>query len=264
MGVTFAHRVAEDRGLGREKPVLCYLAARDIFQSESRFQAIEALDGKLPCADQYHLMESVSGLLKHASLWLLRNMLNETGLASMVERFAGQTQTIEAALDEVLPVLYLEQRQIYQQDMQALSVDKAVAHAYANHHVLGSVLDITLLTEACGFAVLDVARVYFALGARLRLPWLLAQINSLRVEDRWQALARNNLREEAYNLHRQVVNRALQSDGDGSDARVSAWTAANAAQLEFSERRLIELEALNKADFAGVMIALGELARLSL
>src|SRR6478672_12978739 len=42
----------------------------------------------------------------------------------------------------------------------------------------------------------DVAKVYFRLGDALREPWLQEQIDALKVDGRWHAVARGVLRDE--------------------------------------------------------------------
>ena len=264
MGVTFAHRAAEDLGVTADGPVRAYLAARDSDAARGRFEAVEALDGKLPVDTQYELLERISGLLKHAALWLLRQGLASGPLGEPIQRFGPAREQLEACLDEVLPPVYRQEHGAFARSMIRREVPTEVAQAFANHHVLGAALDIAALGEEAGFAVPDTARAYFDIGARLAMPWLLAQVNALRVEGRWQALARNNLRDETQALHRAIVSRALASPGKTAQARVERWAQDSRAQLEFAERRLSELEALENNDFASLSVALRELQRLSL
>lgn len=264
MGATFARRLAEDRGVGADRAARMYLAARDIFASESRFAAVEATDGELGTEVQYDLIERIVGLLKHASQWLLRNAPAQAGLDDMVARYRPTVKALETALHSVLPQEYTQQHTRTQQTMVERGASDELAAQFANHSIIGSALDVAILSEQCGFATADVACEYFRVGAMLSLPWLLASINQLDAENRWQALARNNLREDVYVQHRQVVARALQCEGDCATARVDAWQTQSAQQLEFTATRLAELNALGQPDFAALTIAMGELQRLSL
>ncbi len=264
MGATFAHRLAEDRGVSADRSARVYLAARDIFDSEQRFSAVEEADGSLETELQYDLLERITGLLKHASQWLLRNSIGDVGIADMVQRYQSTAHSLEDALDQVLPAEYTQQRTDAQSALREQGVSAELALQYANHGILGSALDIAVLSEQCEFSTGDVAREYFRIGALLNLPWLLSSINQLDVDTRWQALARNNLREDAYVQHRQVVARALQCNGDSAAERVDCWTQKAAQQLEFANTRLSELSALGQPDFAALTIAMGELQRLSL
>ncbi len=264
MGVTYVFRSSEDRGLLPSAPVRAYLAARGIFESEARYSAIESLDGQVPCSLQYELMERVSGLIKHVGLWLVRSGVLDSPLAELVERFRAPARAIEEALEDLLPEAYREHHSGFRQSVLGKGASEEVALAHANHHVIGSSLDIISLAEETGQDVLQVARSYFELGQRLSLPWLLSAINGLPVDGRWQALARNNMREEAYALHRQVVAGALNCEGAEPAERVKAWTRANAQRLQFAQHRLSELSSLAAIDFASLTIAMGELQRLSL
>ena len=264
MGATFARRLAEDRGVSADRAARMYLAARDIFDSERRFAAIEATDGTLATELQYELIERIVGLLKHASQWLLRNAPADAGLDALVERYQATAQALEEALDTVLPDQYAEQRRDLQEALKQRGAGQELALQFANHGILGSALDIALLSEQCGFDAKAVAREYFRVGALLSLPWLLASINRLDADNRWQALARSNLREDAYVQHRQVLARALRCEGESAAQRVDHWQQETAQQLEFAGARLAELSALGQPDFAALTIAMGELQRLSL
>ncbi len=264
MGVTFASRVAEDRGLHPSLAVKAYLGAREIFQSERRFAAIESLDGQLSCEAQYTLMGRTVALLKHTTSWLLRNGLCEMPLESLVESFAAGAVAVEGALDQILSDAYRSRHANYLQGLVEQGVDEDTALTLANQVVIGSALDVTLLAQSSEFDVLDVAPVYFSIGERLQLPWLLAEINGLKVEGRWPALARNNLREEAYAQLRQLVSRALQCEGESAAQRMQRWIDGHATQLQFVEHRLSELSSLPAIDYPGLTIAMGELQRLSM
>ncbi|MGJ8670037.1 MAG: NAD-glutamate dehydrogenase [Oceanococcus sp.] len=264
MGVTFAHRTGEDRGLSPDRAVWAYLAARQIFDSEQRFADIEAMDGQIATDLQYELMERVMGLIKHASQWLLRHAPSNTPLSELIAQYAEPVQELESRLQDVLPEVYQQQRDKYLATIVKRGAPPELAEAFANHHVIGSALDVSRLATDFDFAVVDVAQVYFSIGGQLHLPWLLSSINHLQVEGRWQALARNNLREDVYGQHRQVVARALRSEGENPQEREQNWKREAATALQFADKRLNELVTLGQPDFAALSIAMGELVRLSL
>ena len=55
----------------------------------------------------------------------------------------------------------------------------------------------------------DVLKVYFRLGSRLDLNWLRERIIELPRANRWQALARAALRDDLFNLYRELTRKVL-------------------------------------------------------
>lgn len=87
------------------------------------------------------------------------------------------------------------------------------------------------------------AEVYFLVGDRLQILWLLSSIIDLSVQGRWQALARANLREDTYRLHRQVAAKVLEQEGDNAAARFAAWEGKSSRKVAFGIHRLQTLQA---------------------
>ncbi|MGB1582052.1 MAG: hypothetical protein ACPHER_11180, partial [Nevskiales bacterium] len=141
---------------------------------------------------------------------------------------------------------------------------QALAEQVANTKVLGSALDIVRLSESSKQSVIDVASTHFAVGQLFSIPWMLHEILSLRVEGRWQALARVTLRDDCYLLHRALTARALAAKGRTPQARVESWRAQFREQVDFVLERLQELQSSEATDFMALTVAMRELRKLRL
>jgi len=141
-------------------------------------------------------------------------------------------------------------------------VPEALAQQLANTMVLGCAPDIIQLATGAGVSVREAAGVYFEVGERLHILWLLSTVLSLRVTSKWQALARANLREDTYRLHRNVAELALQHPGATPQERVETWVQSNPARITFGMRRLQELQTLNAHDFMTLAVGVRELRKL--
>ena len=103
----------------------------------------------------------------------------------------------------------------------------------------------------------SVAAVYDEVGDRLRFDWLGDRIVELPRADRWDALARNALREDAAAQYRRIVDASLTA---GSYA---AWAAPRAALVAHVLALLDEMRAHAIFDVSTVSVALRELRGLS-
>ena len=116
---------------------------------------------------------------------------------------------------------------------------------------------------ATGSAPEQAAGVYFALGERLRIVWLLSAIVALNVEGRYQALARANLREDTYRLHRRIVERVLAETEPGEPAaRVEIWLEAHGTAATDALARIEALRGHTPQDFMSLSVGVRALRQI--
>jgi glutamate dehydrogenase len=110
----------------------------------------------------------------------------------------------------------------------------------------------------------DVLRVYFRLGSRLELNWLRERIIELPRANRWQALARAALRDDLFNLYRELTRRVLGAGGPEADAQASidAWSGRNAEALERVLGMVADIRASRIYDYTTLPVALREIRSL--
>jgi len=264
MGLAYAHLQAEDHGLSRDEVLKGYAAAREVFGGEAYWQAIEACDDRLPAALQYRLGGLASGLLKHASAWFANSAWSRRPLAETVQRFADPISQIAAMLPDILPPAYREDWQRVVDCLCSESVPPELARRLAGTRVLGPAVDIVELAEVAGTSLRDAAEVYYLCGERFGLLWLYAAINELPTDGKWQALARVNLRDDAYRIHRQLSGRVLRHAGATPAERLQRWVEAARSKIELAERRLAEVRSGAAPDFTRLAVAVREIRKLRL
>jgi glutamate dehydrogenase len=263
MGIAFAHRMAADHGVTRAEVLKAYAAAHDIFQADRYWRAIEGLDNQVPTTLQYRLMQRATGLLKHATGWMLGAKLTEQyRVGELAARYGEAVAELEKRLPEELSPAYRQEWEAVVAGLRAERLPEATARSLANTLMLGSALDIADLAVEAGVPLQEAAAVYFHTGERFRMLWLHAAIVALKVSGNWQALARNNLRDDAYRIHRMLAARVLQHPGAAPEARVDAWIAANERRVRFAQTRLSELQATASTDFQALAVAVRELRKL--
>jgi glutamate dehydrogenase len=262
MGAGFAQLWAEDHGLTRAEVLKAYATAHHIYGGDHYWQAIEALDNRIPADLQYRLMGHPIGLLKHATGWLSSSRFVHLPVQLAVQRFAPPLAELERLLPEVLPPSYREDWDNTVTNLNREGVPDALALRLANTRALGGALDIAELAEGAGVSLADAATVYYLCGERFRLLWLYGAINEMPVTGKWQSLARVNLRDDAYRIHRQLAGRVLAHPGDSAQARFGGWIAANERHVKFSSERLAELQATGVKEFTTLAVAVREIRKL--
>jgi glutamate dehydrogenase len=262
MGAGFAQLWADDHGLSRAEVIKAYATAHEVFRGDSYWQQIDALDNQVPAAFQLRLMNHGIGLLKHATGWFASSRWAALPVSDAVEQFTNAVGAVEALLPEALPPVYREEWDRIAAGFRSEGVPEALATKLSNAEALGGALDIAELAEAAGLPLAEAAAGYFQLGERLRLPWLIGAINELPAAGKWQSLSRVNLRDDTWRLHRQLAAQVLASGGVDAASRVEAWMQSRERRVRVALDRLAELQAAGTRDYAGLAVAVREIAGL--
>jgi glutamate dehydrogenase len=263
MGIAFAHRFAEDHGLPRADVIKAYAMAHEAFDADRYWTAIQALDNRAPAALQFKLFGRAIGLVKHATTWLINAKYTQRPIGEVIGRFKKPIAEVETLLPEVLPPSYRNAWDKAVESMEKDGTPPKLARELANTMVIGSAPDIADLALEAKVPLAEAAGVYFGIGDRLRVLWLLSSIIGLNVQSEWQALARSNLRDDAYRLHRLIAARILQQPGKAAEERIEGWIKAHEARLKFGIQRLQELQVTTPVDFMVLAVGVRELRKLS-
>jgi glutamate dehydrogenase len=264
MGAPFAQLWAENHGLTRAEVIKAYATAHLIYDGDAYWTAIEALDNKVPAALQYRMMNAAIGLLRHVTGWLTASQYASRPVQDAVDRFAGPVGELGRLLPDVLPPSYREDWRRAIEQLRSDGVPDDLAMRLVNTRALGSAPDIAELAEEAGASLADAAGVYYLSGERFHMLWIYAAINDLPVSGKWQALARVNLRDDAYRIHRQLAGRVLRTPGATPQARFDAWAQANERRVKLGLARLAELQTANTREFTTLAVAVREIRKLRL
>jgi glutamate dehydrogenase len=264
VGSTFVHRLVETTGARPHEVVRAYLMSRDIFDLVSLWQAVEALDNRVPDELQSRLLIQTSGQLERATTWFLRWRRLGDDMASTIEHFRPGVEALSARL----PAL--------QDADERTRVDAAVA-GYASGGVphdlalrvvtldtLHATLDIAEVAGAAAQPVELVAAVYFDVANRLAMPWLREKIVALAGDQHWRMLAKSAMLDDLAGLQRSIAAAVLVGApaGASADALVADWQLAGGRALERAAQLLGELRSVSTPDAAMLSVTLRELRGL--
>ncbi|HKM57814.1 MAG TPA: NAD-glutamate dehydrogenase [Chthoniobacterales bacterium] len=264
-GSTYVYRMQEETGARTPDVVRAYLLTREIFDFPSFWQAVEALDNKVPAAVQSRMLNDSERLINRATLWFLHYPNLKDDIAKTVEHFAHGVRTVAAGLDKFLSSGESAGLIRVADDLCQNDVPEDLAKRLASFDPLYSALDIVEIAMETERSVEEVAGVYFVLGERLDLSWLRSQIGALPADSHWQTLAKTALRDNVSGLQGEIASLVLKlSPGvTVADALFNEWEAKHRSELERSRQLLADLRSAGTLDLSMLSVALWELRNLA-
>ena len=274
MGPTFVPRTQEETGADPAEIAKAYTAAREMFDMRKLWARIEGLDNKITARLQYGMMYQTSRLLRHVTHWLLAHRRRELHIDKAVAEFRRGVRELEAEIAHVLVGVDRERFEKVKKEHVDAGAPAELASRIASLDPHNASLDIVELANKFNGRVIDVARVYFEVGARTGLDWLRQQIEQLAVEGPWQAVARTGLRDNALRIHRKlaelVLSRKDQGQGQGkskhkgtAQERVTVWVESLGEVLAHWQRTLAEMRTAGAADFATLTVGIETVRKLA-
>ena len=265
MGITFLRRLVQSTGASISDVARAWVVARDVFHLQTHFAGIEALDHQVAAEVQLELMDELMRLGRRASRWFIRNRRSQLLPEREVEHFAPCIETLAKRFDQLLEG---EVRELWEARFNRYveaGVPEAIARVVAGTGHAYTLLGIVEAADATGQNAERVAQVFFALGSQLHLPWFSQQVNSLPVDNHWQALARESYRDDLDWQVRSMTVAALQGGDDKQpvDALVAEWISRNQALVQRWQAMLAELRSVGAGDYAIVAVAMRELLDLA-
>ncbi len=264
MGPAFTYRTVEDTGAPIDQVVRAYAIARDVFSIRPIWRSIQAADGSVPTALQYNLLFQLSRRLRRAVYWLLQRHSRKLDVGELVAKMQPMADAVTGQVLELEAPASQKRLRNDTQQLIAMGVSPELAGKLAALSVLPQTLDIIEIAEHHGLDVGTIARLYFGLGQGLEIKWIRQEIDELTVEGRWQAVARDTLRQNLARQHSAVLGKILSSRGSQRprDALVD-WLEARSDDIARVRQIVHDMRASEGADFATLSVAIREIERLT-
>jgi len=260
MGPFFVLRAQEEVGASVAQIARAYSIAREVFDVRRLWRGIEALDYEAPADVQYQTMLRIGRMMRRAVYWLLQREPDRLDIEPAVARLKPAVTRVAEALPKI-PIGGSGRRFAdHVAELEQSGLPQPLARRVATLALATQILEIVQLAEERGLDPRELARVYFDLGANLRLDWIREQIEALEAADRWRSLARAHLRERLAREHRAVLEQVLDAGGPGALAQ---WLVDSAARVARVQTILDEMRSAGPPDFATLSVALREIERLS-
>ncbi|WP_240125218.1 NAD-glutamate dehydrogenase [Thermomonas alba] len=262
MGATFFLRMQEDSGRSIGEIARAYTITRETLDARDLWAQIDALDGKVAESVQIDALQVIWELQRSFTRWLLSRPGAVPAIATAVERYHDGFRDIRAG-QGILPDSQRPEYEASRRAWREKGVPDALADQLAALPYLDASPDIIELARERKLRAVEVAKVYFRLADALHAPWLREQIEALKVEGRWHAVARGVLRDELFSQLRTLTGQVLGMPGKDADAKVRAWLQRDDPSLRFTLAMLTELAAQKTLDYPTASVAVQRVAQLA-
>jgi glutamate dehydrogenase len=248
-GITFLSEMREQTGRGAADVARAYLIVTQIFDLDTLWTAIDALDHKVPAALQTEMLQAGTRLLERVTAWFLRGG-SALDIQAQIDAFRPGVVVLAQRIAEILPASQRAELARRAEAMASRGVPAELALRTARLDFLVSAVDIVRLRLRSGLGIVDIGRGFYAVGARFRLDALRMAARRLKTETAWQKVAADALQEDFYAHQAEFTAKAI---ADGAD--FGPWLDAQAGALSRVEALLREIEAAPNPDVAMLIVA---------
>ncbi len=265
MGLTFVQRQRKATGAPVADVARAYVTVMEVFSLAALWEEIESLDHKVDAKLQMEMMLNIIRLVRRAVRWLLRNRRHELAPTERIAEFGTGVAELREAIPDLLRGRLLKQYQAVQARYAQAGVGEGLARLVASAVQAYTALGIQQAASDSGAPLLQVAELYYFLGEKLELDWFSGQILASKIDNEWQAMARDTYLEDLEWQQRTLSVGALKhmsEEGSAEDC-VKQWSKQEAPLLKRWREMLTELHTTNSPDFAMFAVANRELLDLA-
>jgi len=263
MGPAFVKRVQDDTNADIVTVARAYTAARQICDVRTLYTSIEELDDKLPASAQMTMLFEVSRTLRHTCYWLIDRFGDKLQIAALADRLKPGMKAVYARSSNLMSTSARERQAKAMAEYLALGVPEPLASRMSSLLLTRAALDIADLAAEYKRDITETAKLYSLFNENLNLYMLHTGAEDLAVQGRWQAIARNNLREEFYRLRRKHVSGFLRKRSKVPvEITANEWLQRRKIEIEQFRATLQEMKLRGALDFATLSVAAQELRKL--
>ncbi|GED21748.1 NAD-glutamate dehydrogenase [Halomonas halmophila] len=264
MGIVFVRRLMDSTGASRADIARAYVIARDSFQLSRLWEQVEALDNQVSTQVQYSMMLDLMRLIRRATRWFLRQRMG-MNTRDTIDYFSSRLTQLQDNIGKRLRGEEQEHWSARRKELTQAGVPDALASSVAASASLYTALGIIQTARQTDEKPQRVAEVFYEVGARLQLPWIIQQVTQLEVRDSWQAKARDTFRDDIDRQQLALTASVLGMQGGPRDSaeRVSLWLGQHEAMHDRWRHLLDEVGGGSQGGFPLFAVAVRELVDLA-
>jgi glutamate dehydrogenase len=262
MGATFLLRMQEDSGRSVGEVAKAFTITRETLDARALWAGIDALDGKVHESAQVDALQVIWNLQRSFTRWLLSRPGAIPDITSAVERYHDGFGDIRSG-ESILPDAMRPAYEASIAEWKTKGIGGELGGQLAALPYLEPCADLIELARERRMRPVEVAKAYYRLAEALNLPWLQGQVDALKVEGRWHAVARGVLRDELGAQMRILTGQVLSMPGKDAGAKVANWLGRDDASLRFTMAMLNELAAQKAMDYPTASVAVQRLSQLA-
>jgi glutamate dehydrogenase len=264
MGITFYQRIVESTGESAANIAIAYVAARDVFHFNEFQTSVEALDYKVPADDQLLLLISMMRRVRRGTRWFLRNRRDRLDLTKDVPLYAKHVMSVVKETPKVLNVIESQAWSDKCARFEQLGLKNEWASLMAMPSYLFSGLGVADAVVEDSSNVESSVKMHHLLGDKLGLYCFAIAVSNVKVDNHWQAKARESFIDDIDKVLRVMSVTLLSLVGKGQDLQevFDLWVQEHTSVVSRWLTMAAELESNMANDFAIFSVAMGELKDL--
>ncbi|HZV83989.1 MAG TPA: NAD-glutamate dehydrogenase domain-containing protein, partial [Brevundimonas sp.] len=250
-GPTFPERLRQSARCDTAALVIAFEAARQVFRLDAAWDAVSALDLKIPAAAQTALYQEIATVLRRQTFWLARRAMRPGATVDgLIEAYRPAADALRAAGGSVLSRFEKARLESRVQTFVDLGASAAMARDFAMLQPLVATADIADLAKEAKWPEPAMATLYHQVGAAFDFDRLRAAAGAVPSADHFDRLAVRRLIEdlmaEQAVLTRAVAKASAVSVGSSEKAAemaVDAWIGPRLQTVEGVRASVDEIEA---------------------
>ena len=257
LGPTFMSQLMAERGAEPADVVRAFRIAREVTGADARWEVVERLESGTKDAHA-EVMAGVDELVEATTRWYL-TWEPEAEIAEAIAAGRDGFERLAAQLGELGSDERKRRREQTVERLVGAGIPEPLARAHSLRPELRFAPDMVWVAGATGRAIEEVAEVFFAVGAELRLDWIEGELDRIPAPTRMQRWALQAVREDAAQMRRELAGAVLaEADGD-----VEAYLEDRRAALQRFTSFLRSLSREGEPDLAGLTLAVRQLRALA-
>ncbi|MEI8158299.1 MAG: NAD-glutamate dehydrogenase, partial [Burkholderiales bacterium] len=174
-GATFVNFIAAEAGAATADVIRAFTLAREIFDLETLWDQLDALDYKVGAKLQLDLLAKLIAIAQRASRWMLRVRAQGSDLPTLIQRYQPAAREMRANLSTWLPATAQASWQQATESLVQSGVDATLAQNLTALEFIFPALDLVDLAQSAKTNLEQAARAYFEIDAELGLTQWRAQ-----------------------------------------------------------------------------------------
>jgi glutamate dehydrogenase len=271
-GPTFPDRLRAAAGCDTTALVIAFEAARRVFRLDEAWDAVSALDLKVPAETQTALYLEIATVLRRQAFWLARRAGKPGAtVQGLIEAYRPAADALRAAGGDVLSRFEQGRLADRLKRFADMGVGEDMAQTISMLRPLVATADIGDLARETGWSEPRMARLYHQVGAAFDFDRLRVAAGAVPSGDHFDRLAVRRLIEdlmsEQVTLTRAVAKASDPAVGDSeaaAEAAVDAYIGPRADLVEGVRAAVDEIEASGTGwTFAKLTIANGQIRQVA-
>lgn len=252
VGPGIGFRVREEVGSDIPGVVRGYIVASEIFDTNTIWGQIEALDNQVGARVQIEMLSTVAGFLEQTLTAVLRSYKDCLNMEALRDRFHDGVAELAGAMPNPLAAEEKREFDRHVRHLVRAGVPRELAQQVSALIPLSAALDIVEVATSTDTKIETAAWVYSALSHTLDLEWIERQIASLSVQTHWHLLARTKLQAALNGHRRNLTAQVLRSRHREKSGRgiLERWLRQNRSMLDRHDLIIAEFKAGAVFDFA--------------